>query len=69
SQGQTIPYIIIDIVRPPTGGRLTLFNVYVALLRSSGQEDERLQELNLKTEEWWKGICREEIDINVYTDR
>ncbi|KAF8575712.1 hypothetical protein K439DRAFT_1369212, partial [Ramaria rubella] len=69
SQEQTIPYIIIDIVRLPTRGRLTLFNVYVALSRSSGQEDERLQELNLKTEAWWKGICREEIDINVYTDR
>ena len=35
SQGQTLPYVIIDIVSPPTGG-LDLFNLYVALSRSSG---------------------------------
>ena len=33
SQGQTIPYVIVDIATPPTGG-LSLFNVYVALSRS-----------------------------------
>ena len=30
SQGQTLLYVIIDIVSPPTGG-LNLFNLYVAL--------------------------------------
>ena len=30
SQGQTIPYVIVDIAKPPSGN-LTLFNLYVAL--------------------------------------
>ena len=34
SQGQTIPYVIVDIGSPPTG-TLSLFNLYVALSRSS----------------------------------
>ena len=34
SQGQIILYILIDIATPPTGS-LSLFNLYVALLRSS----------------------------------
>ncbi|KAF8587811.1 hypothetical protein K439DRAFT_1337045, partial [Ramaria rubella] len=38
SQGQTIPNVIVDIATPPTGGRLTLFNLYVLLSRSSGQD-------------------------------
>ncbi|KAF8484114.1 hypothetical protein JB92DRAFT_2762661 [Gautieria morchelliformis] len=42
SQGQTIPYMIIDIAPPPSGGQLTLFNYYVALSRSSGQGTIRL---------------------------
>ncbi|KAF8587375.1 hypothetical protein K439DRAFT_1614432 [Ramaria rubella] len=42
SQGQTIPYVIIDIVTPPTGGKLTLFNLYVALSCSSGRDTIRL---------------------------
>ena len=33
-QGQMIPYILIDITTPPTGS-LSLFKLYVALLRSS----------------------------------
>jgi len=41
SQGQTIPRIIVDIASPPTG-KLSLFNLYVALSRSSGQETLRL---------------------------
>jgi hypothetical protein len=41
SQGQTIPYVIVDISRPPSGS-LTLFNIYVALSRSSGRETIRL---------------------------
>lgn len=34
SQGQTLPHVIINIASPPTG-TLTLFNLYVALSRSS----------------------------------
>ena len=41
SQGQTIPTVIVDLHTPP-GGRLTLFNLYVALSRSSGRATIRL---------------------------
>lgn len=41
AQGQTIPYVIVDIARPPKGG-LSIFNLYVALSRSSGRESIRL---------------------------
>jgi len=41
SQGQTIEYCIVDIGTPPTG-RLTPFNVYVALSRSRGKSTIRL---------------------------
>jgi PIF1-like helicase len=41
SQGQTIPYVLVDIGKPPTGG-LTLFNLYVSLSRSSGRSTIRL---------------------------
>lgn len=41
SQGQTIPYVLVDIAPPPTGG-LNLFNLYVALSRSSGRDTIRL---------------------------
>lgn len=41
SQGQTIPYVIVDIATPPTG-MLSLFNLYVALSRSSGRSSIRL---------------------------
>ncbi|PPQ74787.1 hypothetical protein CVT24_003726 [Panaeolus cyanescens] len=41
SQGQTIPYVLVDIATPPSG-TLTLFNLYVALSRSSGRQSIRL---------------------------
>jgi hypothetical protein len=41
SQGQTILFVIVDIASPPTGA-LSLFNLYVALSRSSGRESIRL---------------------------
>ncbi|KAI6013410.1 hypothetical protein PISMIDRAFT_656350 [Pisolithus microcarpus 441] len=41
AQGQTLPYVIVDIAKLPSGG-LNLFNLYVALSRSSGQEMIRL---------------------------
>ncbi|KAM6489660.1 hypothetical protein JOM56_014896, partial [Amanita muscaria] len=40
-RGQTIPNVIVDIANPPTG-TLSLFNLYVALSRSSGRESIRL---------------------------
>ena len=42
SQGQTIKTVIIDLAKPPTGGDLSLFNVYVSLSRSSGRDTVRL---------------------------
>jgi ATP-dependent exoDNAse (exonuclease V) alpha subunit len=41
SQGQTIPYVLVDIATPPSAC-LTLFNIYVALSRSSGRSTIRL---------------------------
>ncbi|KEP49496.1 putative ATP-dependent DNA helicase PIF1, partial [Rhizoctonia solani 123E] len=40
-QGQTLPYVIIDMGKPPTGG-FTPFNAYVALSRSQSMEQCRL---------------------------
>ncbi|KAF8578961.1 hypothetical protein K439DRAFT_1360754, partial [Ramaria rubella] len=64
SQGQMIPNVIVDIATPPTGGKLTLFNLYVALSPSSELdpylqlEDAMLRELNAKTLEWWERMKR-----------
>jgi hypothetical protein len=41
SQGQTLLFVIVNIASPPTG-TLTLFNLYVALSRSSGRNSIRL---------------------------
>ena len=41
AQGQTIVPVLIDIATPP-GGKLNLFNVYVALSRSAGRHSLRL---------------------------
>ena len=41
AQGQTIPYVVVDIAAPPTSG-LSLFNLYVALSHSSGWATIRL---------------------------
>ncbi|KAI5996215.1 hypothetical protein EDD15DRAFT_2251075 [Pisolithus albus] len=41
AQGQTIPFVIVDIATPPSGG-LSLFNLYVALSRSKGRSSIRL---------------------------
>jgi ATP-dependent exoDNAse (exonuclease V) alpha subunit len=41
SQGQTIPYVIVDIGKPPFG-KLTPFNAYVALSRAKGRHGIRL---------------------------
>ncbi|KAI6002070.1 hypothetical protein EDD15DRAFT_2157991 [Pisolithus albus] len=59
SQGQTLPCVIADIATPPSGG-LNLFNLYVALSRSSGRSSihDRLEEENEKTQKWWSLIKR-----------
>lgn len=41
SQGQTILAVIVDLAKPPSG-KLMIFNMYVALSRSSGQRTIRL---------------------------
>ena len=41
SQGQTLPYVIIDIASPPTG-TLSLFNLFVTLLKGRGRASIRL---------------------------
>ena len=41
SQEQTILYVLVEIGSPPTGA-LSLFNLYVALAHSSGQDTIRL---------------------------
>ncbi|KAG8692959.1 hypothetical protein FRC09_010841 [Ceratobasidium sp. 395] len=38
SQGQAILAAIVDIAPPPSGKKLTLYNIYVALSRSSGRD-------------------------------
>ena len=49
AHGQTIPAVIIDLAPPPMG-KLSLFNLYVALLRSSGQDTiHLLQDFNEKS--------------------
>jgi hypothetical protein len=82
SQGQTISHVLIDIATPPSG-ELNLFNLYVALSRSSGwstirllhdfddelfkkchslellAEDDRLMELDQKTDKWWKKMTKD----------
>ncbi|KIJ19452.1 hypothetical protein PAXINDRAFT_7933 [Paxillus involutus ATCC 200175] len=48
SQGQTILSVLVDIATPPTGD-LNLFNLYVALSRSSGRSTIRLlRDLDVK---------------------
>ena len=41
AQGQTIPTVILDLAPPPTS-KLSLFNLYVALSRSSGRQTTQL---------------------------
>ena len=46
SQGQTIHYVLVDIAQSPMG-TLSLFNLYVALSRNSGQDIiQLLQDFN-----------------------
>lgn len=68
SQGQTIPYVLVDIAQPPTG-TLSLFNLYVALGARDGiafdfsgiltkghfQRSHRRQagKIRLNYKDWW----------------
>ncbi len=85
SQGQTIPTVIVDIKSPPGPAKLSLFNLYVALSRSSGRqtirllrdfdprlffeaheddllkEDERLEDEDRKTKQWWVNMGRADV--------
>ncbi|KAF8195698.1 hypothetical protein K438DRAFT_1586944 [Mycena galopus ATCC 62051] len=56
SQGQTIGHVLVDIASPPSG-KLSLFNLYVALSRSSA-EDDRLEGLNEQTKRWWQEMSQ-----------
>ncbi|KAJ7835566.1 hypothetical protein B0H14DRAFT_2363265, partial [Mycena olivaceomarginata] len=60
---------LVDIVSPPTG-KLTLFNLYVALSRSSGQQTiyDRLEDLNKQTMRWWREMhSSTEMDLSIAT--
>ncbi|KAJ7724924.1 hypothetical protein B0H14DRAFT_2291670, partial [Mycena olivaceomarginata] len=50
---------LVDILLPPTG-KLSLFNLYVALSRTHDPmllaEDDRLEDLNKQTTRWWREI-------------
>ncbi|KAJ6543481.1 hypothetical protein B0H10DRAFT_1642420, partial [Mycena sp. CBHHK59/15] len=53
SQGQTLPYVFVDIATPPSGA-LSLFNLYVGCRGARLlAEDDRLEGLNEKTLKWW----------------
>ncbi|KAJ7681502.1 hypothetical protein B0H17DRAFT_1014993 [Mycena rosella] len=64
SQGQTLPYVYVDIGTPPTAG-LSLFNLYVGLSRSSEllAEEDRLEGLNEDTSQWWARMRRRELEF------
>ncbi|KIK25556.1 hypothetical protein PISMIDRAFT_48220, partial [Pisolithus microcarpus 441] len=64
AQGQTISSVIVDIARPPSGG-LNLFNLYVALSRSSGRDTIRLlRDFNEKL-----FLCNHSTDLLAEDDR
>jgi len=56
SQGQTIPYVIVDIGKVPAGAGLTAFNAYVVFTKIPSEdleaEDRRLNALAEKTAEY-----------------
>ncbi|KAF8919083.1 hypothetical protein CPB85DRAFT_1184606, partial [Mucidula mucida] len=54
-QEQTILSVMVDLAKPPSG-RLSLFNMYVALSRKLMQEDDRLKRLNETTRIGWDKI-------------
>ncbi|KIL62905.1 hypothetical protein M378DRAFT_46886, partial [Amanita muscaria Koide BX008] len=61
SQGQTLPFVLVDIASPPYGS-LNLFNLYVALSRSSGRETIRL------LRDFDPRLFRQTHDVNLMTE-
>ncbi|KIK15269.1 hypothetical protein PISMIDRAFT_75459, partial [Pisolithus microcarpus 441] len=57
SQGQTLPYVIVDIATPPSSS-LNLFDLYVALSRSSSRSSIRLLR-EFDNEVFQKSHCNE----------
>ncbi|KAI5891233.1 uncharacterized protein SCHCODRAFT_02480013, partial [Schizophyllum commune H4-8] len=64
AQGQTMSAVLVDIAKVPNG-RLSLFNVYVALSRNVFKnehelellkEDDRLERLDASTKDQWGKI-------------
>ncbi|KAJ7678355.1 hypothetical protein B0H17DRAFT_944588, partial [Mycena rosella] len=59
-----IVYVYVDIGTPSTGG-LSLFDLFVALSRSSEllAEDNGLEGLNKDTSQWWARMHRRELEF------
>ncbi|KAF8997223.1 hypothetical protein BDQ17DRAFT_1248903 [Cyathus striatus] len=59
SQGQTITNVLVDIATP-LSGKLSLFHLYVALLRTHNpellEEDDRLNRLDTSTKLQWEKV-------------
>ncbi|KAG1789545.1 uncharacterized protein HD556DRAFT_1243708 [Suillus plorans] len=73
SQGQTISNTIVDIAQPPSG-KLTPFNVCVALSRGHGRENIRLRDFDEKlvtthTNEYLRLEDRRLLELNEVTER
>ena len=55
AQEQTIPHIVVDIALAPRMGTYSIFNVYMAPLRSSSRRAMRiLRKLQDSTVVWWQ---------------
>jgi hypothetical protein len=61
-QGQTLKSAVIDIAEPPTGGKLSQPNVYVALSRCSGLDGVRI------LRDFDRAILKKPIDIDLMKD-
>ncbi|KAG8729496.1 hypothetical protein FRC12_020939 [Ceratobasidium sp. 428] len=62
AQGQTLKSAIIDIAKPPTGGKLSQPNVYVALSRCPGLDNIRI------LCDFDRAILRKPVDLDLVKD-
>ncbi|KAG8751959.1 hypothetical protein FRC12_012177 [Ceratobasidium sp. 428] len=62
AQGQTLKSAIVDIAEPPTGGKLSQPNLYVALSRCSGLDNIRI------LREFDRDVLRRPIDLDLVRD-
>ncbi|KAG8751829.1 hypothetical protein FRC12_012237 [Ceratobasidium sp. 428] len=62
AQGQTLKSAVIDIAEPPTGGKLSQPNVYVALSRCSGLDNVRI------LRDFDHSLLQKPIDIDLVRD-